>query len=106
MRRLTGAFVCVPLLAVAACQNHPNDAPLGEEKLEVASAAPGALGALAAGTDAAPPPPTRPRAPVRTWQIPGDEVEEEPAEPEWGVDGGVEPEGGPEMGSPDLKVPL
>jgi hypothetical protein len=104
MRRLLlGAWA--PLLALTACQSHSNDGPLGEEKLEVASAPPGALGALAAGTDAAPPPPTRPRPPVPTWQIPGDEPEEEPAEPEEG-DGGLEPEGGPEMGSPDLKVPL
>jgi hypothetical protein len=89
-----------------ACQSHANDEPLAEEKLEVASAAPGALGALAAGTDAAPPPPTQARAPRRTWQIPGDEVEEEPAEPEEALDGGVDPDASPEMGSPDLKVPI
>ncbi len=94
------------LLVLGACQTQANDGPLGEEKLEVASAAPGALGALAAGTDAAPPPPTLARPPRRTWQIPGDEVEEEPAEPEDPFDGGVDPDAAPEMGSPDLKVPL
>ena len=106
MSLLRVGAVCAPLWVFVACQSHANDAPLGEEKLEVASAAPGALGALAAGTDAAPPPPTRPRRPVPTWQIPGDEAEVDPAEPEEGSDGGIEPEGGSEMGSPDLKVPL
>jgi ABC-type amino acid transport substrate-binding protein len=94
------------LVALAACQSHPSEGPLAEEKLEVASAAPGALGALAAGTDAAPQPPVQARVPRRTWQIPGDEMQEEPADPEEGVDGGIEPEGGPELGAPDMKVPL
>jgi hypothetical protein len=106
MKLLQLGLAGAPFLFVAACQTHTNDGPLAEEKLEVASAAPGALGALAAGTDAAPPAPKQARAPRRTWQIPGDEVEEEPAEPEEAFDGGVDPDAGPEMGSPDLKVPL
>ena len=74
---------CAAVLFLA-CARPGGEPPLPEDKLTIASAAPGALGALAAGTDAAPPPPTRPR---RTWAVPGDE-DEEFADPEE-LDGGV-----------------
>jgi hypothetical protein len=72
----------LPLAAVTlvlACTKLHGDGPLPEDQLSIASAAPGAMGALAAGTDAAPPPPRRPR---RTWAVPGDEGEEEDLDPE------------------------
>jgi hypothetical protein len=59
MARLT--FSPVPLAAMASsllavgCPSHRSEGPPRAEALEVVSAAPGALGALAAGTDAAPP---------------------------------------------------
>ena len=42
-------------LVVVGCPSHKSEGPPRAEALEVVSAAPGALGALAAGTDAAPP---------------------------------------------------
>jgi hypothetical protein len=48
----------VPFFALAtlsACRSGPPDPAPAPEPLEIVSAAPGALGALAAGTDAAPP---------------------------------------------------
>lgn len=42
-------------LAAAGCQHVPKEGPPPAESYEVASAAPRALGALAAGTDDAPP---------------------------------------------------
>jgi hypothetical protein len=47
--------VVAPLLAVLGCPSERTERPPPAESLEVVSAAPGALGALAAGTDAAPP---------------------------------------------------
>ncbi len=95
------ALACFAPALVLACREAGVDGPAPEEKLEMASAAPGALGALAGGTDAAPPPPARP--PRKTWHVPSDDEEEE-AEPDDGdggvVDGGLsapaEP-GGPEV---------
>jgi hypothetical protein len=59
MARLTLAsarlVVVVPAFAVVGCPGHRAEGPPRAESLEVVSAAPGALGALAAGTDAAPP---------------------------------------------------
>jgi hypothetical protein len=60
MARLTfapaGLFVVVaPVLALLGCPSERVERPPPAESLEVVSAAPGALGALAAGTDAAPP---------------------------------------------------
>lgn len=50
-----GVVALVPALACVACPSHRTEGPPRAESLEVVSAAPGALGALAAGTDAAPP---------------------------------------------------
>jgi hypothetical protein len=59
MARLTPArarlVALLPAVAAVGCPSHRADGPPRAEPLEVASAAPGALGALAAGTDAAPP---------------------------------------------------
>jgi hypothetical protein len=57
---MTGAsaravLVAVPMLAALGCPSQRAEGPPPAESLEVPSAAPGALGALAAGTDAAPP---------------------------------------------------
>jgi len=46
---LAGAALCAP-----ACGRTSNEGPPPAESLEIASAAPGAVGALAAGTEAAP----------------------------------------------------
>jgi hypothetical protein len=58
MDRLTPARVVVvaaAALASSACPSNRADGPPPPESLEIVSAAPGAVGALAAGTDAAPP---------------------------------------------------
>lgn len=58
MARVTlvrGLFALGPLLGCVGCPGQRSEAPPRAEPLEVVSAAPGALGALAAGTDAAPP---------------------------------------------------
>lgn len=89
-------------LLMSACHQASSEAPPLEDKLEIASAAPGALGALAAGTDAAPPPPAR--QPRKTWAVPGDvEEEEELADPEE-LDGGST-DSGP-LEPPAQDVPL
>lgn len=51
--RLRGALPWLALLAVG-CPGGPKEGPPPAESLEIASAAPHALGALAAGTDGAP----------------------------------------------------
>ncbi len=95
-RLLLAAFLS-PALA-SACHETSGDGPPAEEKLDIASAAPGAVGALAGGTDAAPPPPAR--APRKTWHVPSDDDEEE-AEPEeidaGPSDGGVSAPSEPEV---------
>lgn len=78
------ALLAAGVLAAFACTRSRSEPPPPEDKLTLASAAPGAVGALAAGTDAAPPPPSRPR---RTWAVPGDEAEDEYPDPEE-LDGG------------------
>ncbi len=83
----------------SACARPGGEPPPPEDKLTIASAAPAALGALAAGTDAAPAPPTRPR---RTWAVPGDD-EEESTDPEE-LDGGV-PDAAP-LPPPAQDLPL
>jgi hypothetical protein len=70
--RALGALLFALALGLVACGRSTTEPPPTEEKLSVASGAPGAIGALAGGTDAAPPPPTRAR---RTWPVPGDEEE-------------------------------
>jgi hypothetical protein len=57
---------------LSACETASVDPPLAPPKFEIAPAAPGALGAKAAGTDAAPAPPDEEANP---WQS---EVEESP----------------------------
>jgi hypothetical protein len=47
--------VVAPVLTLLGCPSERIERPPPAESLEVVSAAPGALGALAAGTDAAPP---------------------------------------------------
>ncbi|HEV8246202.1 MAG TPA: hypothetical protein VGP93_10560 [Polyangiaceae bacterium] len=89
MRRSTRARLLVAGLSgllLFACREPGADPPVSEGTLEVASAAPGALGALAAGTDAAPPSPARQAR--RTWHVPSDDEEEDPGQPEETLDGG------------------
>lgn len=58
MARLSSAFgagvVVVVALGLGACTRAPKEGPPPAESLEIASAAPRALGALAGGTEAAP----------------------------------------------------
>ncbi len=58
MARLTHVRFLAPALVLGlsatGCPDRQHDAPLPAESYEIASAAPGALGALAGGTDAAP----------------------------------------------------
>lgn len=82
MDRLTPARAVVVLsaaLASSACPSNRPDGPPPAESLEIVSAAPGALGALAAGTDAAPP---------VVQPTPEEELGEE-EEPAPGLDGGL-----------------
>jgi hypothetical protein len=81
--------VAAPVLVALGCPSQPVEGPPPAESLEVASAAPGARGAFAAGTDAAPPV----VAPTPE-EVLGDE--EEPVEPVPALDAGVL-DGGAEM---------
>jgi hypothetical protein len=56
LRRQESATTALLLLALTctACPSSPREAPPPAESLEIASAAPGAMGALAGGTEAAP----------------------------------------------------
>jgi len=86
MARLTTAFdasvVLVASLGLGACARLPKEAPPPAESLEIASAAPRALGALAGGTEAAP---TGWRAP------PASDSEAAPDDSDEDEDGGVAP---------------
>ena len=62
LRQLT--LVVASSLALAACPGTRKDPPPPEETAAIASAAPRALGALAGGTDAAPPVVFAPRQPT------------------------------------------
>lgn len=73
MRTLTPWLLWVVLLSAVACEEHAAEPPLPPPKYEVAPAPPGALGARAAGTDAAPAPPEEELNP---W--PSEEEEELP----------------------------
>jgi hypothetical protein len=95
----------VPLLAfmtaLSACRRGPPDPAPAPEPLEIVSAPPGALGALAAGTDAAPPA-AEPASPF------GGEEEAEEAPPGEGFPAppaDVEPDAGPPSGNSE-EVPL
>ena len=65
---------------VAGCQHVPKEGPPPAESYEVASAAPRALGALAAGTDDAPPG-IRSPAPTGPEEVDPDEDEEDAGTP-------------------------
>ena len=77
------ARVAAVALSCVACPAGKQDPPPPEDSMELASAAPRALGALAAGTDAAPPAVFQPRRPPE---------EPEYAIPEPDLDAGVEHE--------------
>lgn len=79
---------CLPWLALLAvgCPGGPKEGPPPAESLEIASAAPHALGALAAGTDGAP-------AMNRTGPPSGDEG---PGAPDDDDDAGAAPAPGPD----------
>jgi hypothetical protein len=70
-----GTLRIVPLLACVAlsCRSTPADPPPAHEKFEVPVAPPGALGAYAAGTDAAPQTPTEEAPPWGSEQEPAEE---------------------------------
>jgi hypothetical protein len=83
-------------LAATACPAGPKEQPPPDEGAALASAAPGALGALAAGTDAAPPAVLPPRVPMESPEgIPMPELE---------VDAGVEPEDAGGVGQGELPL--
>jgi hypothetical protein len=79
--KLGAAFAVA--LACGGCPSGEKEAPPREEPAELASAAPKALGALAGGTDAAPPVVLAPR--------PSEEVDGVPI-PELEADGGADPD--------------
>jgi hypothetical protein len=54
LKRDRRAQTLLAALLCTACPSSPKEAPPPPESLEIASAAPGALGALAGGTEAAP----------------------------------------------------
>lgn len=70
-----GALASV-LGSCCGCEKHSTDPPLPAPKFEIVPAPPGALGAKAAGTDAAPPPPEEEPNP---W--PSEEEEYPPGHP-------------------------
>jgi hypothetical protein len=82
-------------LALVACPGTRKDPPPPEETTAIASAAPRALGALAGGTDAAPPVVFAPRQPTG-------EDEAVPL-PELDPDAGAEP---PDAAAPGDDLPL
>jgi hypothetical protein len=55
IRDLAGVLALSFLPALAACRSQPTEPPPPPASYEIVSAAPGARGARAAGTDAAPP---------------------------------------------------
>jgi len=83
-----GAALAVSVACVG-CPSGPKDPPPREETTELASAAPRALGALAAGTDAAPPPVFAPR--------PSEDVDGVPI-PELEADAGLDPDAATSQG--------
>ncbi len=83
-------------MACMACPAGPKDPPPPEESAEIASAAPRALGALAGGTDAAPPAVFVPRQP-------GEEPEAMPI-PDLGPDAGFEAPDAGVVGNDELPL--
>jgi hypothetical protein len=78
--------VGAPVLIALGCPSARTEGPPPPESLEVVSAAPGALGARAAGTDAAPP----------VVEPTPEELLGEAEEPPPALDAGI-PEAGPEL---------
>ena len=91
--RLAAAFALA--LACAGCPAGAKDPPPPDEGSAIASAAPRALGAMAGGTDAAPPPVMAPR-------LPSEGPEGMPM-PELEADAGIEPE---DAGAANGELPL
>jgi len=94
MARLKAALPVVVLvvaaLGVAGCARAPQEGPPPAESLEIASAAPRALGALAGGTPAAPLGWNAPRTPDS--EEPDDQDEDDDAGAPTGRDAGTSPE--------------
>ena len=94
-RRKLGAIAALGL-AAAGCPAGPKEQSPPDEGTALASAAPRALGALAGGTDAAPPAFVPPRAPLETPEgIPMPELE---------MDAGAEPEDAGSVGQGELPL--
>jgi hypothetical protein len=110
LKRDRGGQALLVALLCTGCPSSPKEAPPPPESLEIASAAPGALGALAGGTQAAPlvgsfrrsePQPDDPFGLGESpQQIPGTEEEDE--EP----DAGAAPGDGGMLKRPIQEVPL
>jgi hypothetical protein len=73
------------VLGLSACRSQPSEPAPPAARFELVTAPPGARGARAAGTDAAPPPPSELGAP--------DPDEPEPGESDDEADGGTEADG-------------
>ena len=87
-----GTVLATLALLCGGCPSAPKEGPPPAESFAIASAAPRALGALAAGTDAAPRALTSPGGPLRAEPdeaVPGPDGEE--------LDGGIET---PDAGGP------
>ncbi|MEP7051427.1 MAG: hypothetical protein ABJB12_13795 [Pseudomonadota bacterium] len=83
---------CAVLPALTACHSQPVEPAPAPASYEVASAAPGARGARAAGTDAAPPIPNNDR---ELAEPDNDEGDSEDADGGALIDGGTTAEAGP-----------
>jgi hypothetical protein len=82
MRRARLIFCGSLLVGLGACHSQPADPAPPPARFELAVAPPGARGARAAGTDAAPPPPSEL----------GTSDPDEPGESDEPADGGTEPD--------------
>jgi hypothetical protein len=112
LKRARRAQAWLVALLCTGCPSSPKEAPPPPESLEIASAAPGAVGALAGGTQAAPmvgsfrrsePQPDDPFGLGESpQQIPGTEEEEEDEAP----DAGAAPGDGGMLKRPIQEVPL
>jgi hypothetical protein len=84
-------FSLVLALAFSACRSRPVEPAPAPARFELVVAPPGARGARAAGTDAAPPPPSELGTPDP----------DEPGEPDDDMDGGTETDGSTPTPTPD-----
>jgi hypothetical protein len=89
--RLSPSLSVVLLLGLSACRSQPAEPAPAPARFELVVAPPGARGARAAGTDAAPPAPT---------EI-GNSDPDEQDDPEVDTDGGSEADGGVAAPDPD-----